>query len=260
MLLKQANTIIDSYSKWVAANMSAVQQGDSVKIITPMLNRNNDCMSIVVGDSPTGGYTLTDLGETISDLEFSGFSFNSEKKKEKLNSVIAGFGISKTDDGELYVKAGDSDLPAKMNMMMQAMASVDDLFQINSDNVRALFFEEVGEWLVSHKIRAIENPSFTGKSGLIHKFDYAIPGAKRGEQKLIKTVNTPAENNVKNALFGWEDIEQSRTDSTGYIFLNASNGKDGHIDQAVLSACEIYRMKPIQWGINQDDFIEELAA
>lgn len=260
MLLEQANTIIDSYSKWIAANMSAVQQGDSVKIITPMLNRNNDCMSIVIGDLPAGGYALTDLGETISDLELSGFLFNSEKRREKLNGVIAGFGISKTDDGELYVKAGDSDFLVKMNMMMQAMASVDDLFQINSDSVRALFYEEVGEWMDKHEIRAIEGPSFTGKSGMLHKFDYAIPGVKRGERKLVKTVNTPVENNVKNALFGWEDIEQSRTGSTGYIFLNAANGKDGHIDQTVLSACEIYGMKPIQWGVNQDDFIEELAA
>ncbi|EPD78784.1 DUF1828 domain-containing protein [Atopobium sp. oral taxon 199] len=260
MLVEQANKIIDNYSKWVISNMFAVQQGNAVRIITPMLDRNNDCMSILIGESPNGGYSLTDLGETISDLELSGLTLSSETRSAKLDQVLAGFGVSKTDANELFISASDDDISIKMNMMLQAMISVDDLFFLNKDSVRSLFFEDVGMWMYEHNIKPIAGPSYVGRSGLYYKFDYAIAGAKINELKLIKTVNNPTETNVCNALFGWKDVESSRKGSTGYIFLNSRNGKNGKIEQSVISACSAYGMKPIQWGINENAYIGELAA
>ena len=90
MLLEEANGMIEAYSTWVGKNMRAIQQGDSVLIVTPMLNRDNDCMSVLVGESPEGGYALTDLGETIGGLEMSGFSLSSGKRPEKVDRVLKG--------------------------------------------------------------------------------------------------------------------------------------------------------------------------
>ena len=261
MHVEQANKIIEGYSKWVTANMFAVQQGDAVRIITPMLDRNNDYMSVFIGESSDGGYTLTDLGETISDLELSGLSLSSEKRNEKLDQVLAGFGVGKTDSGELFVIAGgDDDILLKMNMILQAMASVDDMFYLNQESVRSLFYEDIGKWMDKNEIRAVEGPSYIGRSGLYYKFDYAIPGKNTRENKLIKAVNHPVEGNVRNALFGWEDVKERRTGSVGYVFLNSHNSKNKKINPSVIRACETYGMKPIQWGIDEDKYIEELAA
>ncbi|MBR2682675.1 MAG: DUF1828 domain-containing protein [Atopobiaceae bacterium] len=260
MLLEQANGIIDEYSRWVRENMHAVQQGDSVLIVTPMLNRNNDCMSVLLGDSPDGGYALSDLGATVADLEMSGFSLSTGKRAEKLQAILRGYGVFHTEGNELYVKASADELAPRMHMLLQAMASVDDLFQLSKDSVRELFSEDVGEWMFEHDIRCVPGPSFPGRSGLMYKFDYAIARTKRQPERLIKTINTPTENNVKNVLFGWSDLEGSREGSVGYAFLNATNGRDGKVPQSVIDACYAYGLKVVQWGIDQDMFVDELAA
>lgn len=260
MLLEQANGIIDEYSRWVRENMHAVQQGDSVLIVTPMLNRNNDCMSVLLGDLPDGGYALTDLGATVADLEMSGLSLSTGRRAEKLQSILRGYGVFCTDGNEIYTRASEDEIAIKMHMLLQAMASVDDLFQLSKDSVRELFSEDVGEWMFEHDIRCVPGPSFPGRSGLMYKFDYAIGRTKRQPERLIKTVNTPTENNVRNALFGWSDVEGSRGGSVGYAFLNSANCKDGQVPQSVLSACDAYGIKVVQWGVDQDEFIGELAA
>lgn len=260
MLLEQANGVIDEYSRWVRENMRAVQQGDSVLIVTPMLNRNNDCMSVLLGESPDGGFAISDLGATVADLEMSGFSLSSGKRAEKLQEVLRGYGVSRTEGNEIYTRASADELAPRMHMLLQAMASVDDLFQLSKDSVRELFSEDVGEWMFAHDIRYVPGPSFPGKSGLMYKFDYAIGRTRRQPERLIKAINTPTENNVRNVLFGWSDLEGSREGSVGYAFLNATNGRDGKVPQSVIAACDAYGLRVVQWGIDQDDFIEELAA
>lgn len=125
----------------------SVEQCAGVCISTPMLNRNNDCMNIYIGDDPNGGYVITDLGETICDLEPSGFAMTS-KREAKLSAILAGYPVE-SRDGELCVRTSQDDLPLKMNMLLQAMASVDDMFLLSQDNVRDLFTEDVREWLKS---------------------------------------------------------------------------------------------------------------
>ena len=225
-----------------------------------MLNRNNDCMSVLIGDSPEGGYIITDLGDTIADLESSGIMLSSGKRTDKLSQILRGFGVEKNDAGEIFVRASINDLALKMNMLIQAMASVDDLFLLSQDTIRDLFNEEVGRWMVENDIRTVDGPSFSGKSGLMYKFDYAIGRSKTMPERLIKTVNTPTDANVRNALFGWSDVESERNDALGYVFLNAANGKGGEVPSSVINACRNYGMKAVCWGINHDSFLKELAA
>ena len=134
MNVEQARGFISAYAKFVEANMVPVQQGNGVCISTPMLNRNNDCMRVYLGDDPAGGYVISDLGETINDLELSGFSMKGQRI-DKLNSILSGFSV-KVKDGELCMTASATDLPMKMNMLLQAMASVDDMFLFIISSIR----------------------------------------------------------------------------------------------------------------------------
>lgn len=99
MNVDQARGFICAYAKFVEANMVPVQQGNGVCISTPMLNRNNDCMRVYLGDDPAGGYVISDLGETINDLELSGFSMKGQRI-DRLNSILSGFSV-KEEKGEL---------------------------------------------------------------------------------------------------------------------------------------------------------------
>lgn len=260
MYIEEAGKVIDEYSRWVRENMVPVQQGDGVMIITPMLDRNNDCMSVLIGDSPDGGYVVTDLGETIANLELSGVSLATSKRMDTLDRFVRGYGVARSESGELFVRCSRSEIAQKMNMLMQAMASVDDMFMLSQDSVRELFTQDVGDWLLDHGIAVVDGPSFPGKSGMMYKFDYALGRTREHSLRLIKTVNKPTDNNVRNALFGWQDVEESRRDAVGFVFLNGTNGKDGVVPKSAIAACEAYGIIPVQWGVDEEKHLGQFAA
>lgn len=258
MRVEDAGAIIDSYADFIRANMIPTQQGEGVCIATPMLNRNNDCMNVYVGESDSGGLVFTDLGETIGDLELSGFSLTGQRT-EKLESILAGFGVNRSD-GELFVRASQNEAAVRLNMLLQAMASVDDMYLLSRGSVRNLFAEDIGSWMMDNDISCVPGPSFNGRSGMPYKFDYAIGQNKRHPMRLIKAVNNPCRSGIQNALFGWEDVKASRTDCEGYVFLNSHNTRDGMVPRESVEACQNYGLKPVIWGQNEADFIADLAA
>lgn len=258
MRVEDAGAIIDSYADFIRANMIPTQQGEGVCIATPMLNRNNDCMNVYVGESDSGGLVFTDLGETIGDLELSGFSLTGQRT-EKLESILAGFGVDRSD-GELFVRASQNEAAVRLNMLLQAMASVDDMYLLSRGSVRNLFAEDIGSWMMDNDISCVPGPSFNGRSGMPYKFDYAIGQNKRHPMRLIKAVNNPCRSGIQNALFGWEDVKASRTDCEGYVFLNSHNTRDGMVPRESVEACQNYGLKPVIWGQNEADFIADLAA
>ncbi len=258
MKVEDADEIIDSYADFIRTNMIPTQHGEGVCIATPMLNRNNDCMNVYVGESDSDGLVFTDLGETIGDLELSGFSLTGQRT-EKLESILAGFGVERSD-GELFVRASKNEAAVRLNMLLQAMASVDDMYLLSRGGVRNLFAEDIGSWMMDNDISCVPGPSFNGRSGMPYKFDYAIGQNKRHPMRLIKAVNNPCRSGIQNALFGWEDVKASRTDCEGYVFLNSRNTRDGVVPRESVEACRNYGLKPVIWGQNEADFIADLAA
>lgn len=258
MRVEDAIEIIDEYASFVRRSMVATRQGDGVCISTPMLNRNNDCMNVYLGESVDGCLVITDLGETVGDLELSGFSMT-EQRLSKLGNILAGYGVE-YDKGELLVRVSRGQAAPRMNMLLQAMASVDDMYLLAQGSVRSLFAEDVGAWMLENDISYVPGPSFSGRSGLSYKFDYAIGKNKRRPMRLIKTVNNPGRQGIQNALFGWEDVKASRTDCEGYVFLNSMNTKGGDVPEESIAACRNYGLRPVVWGRNEDEFIPELSA
>lgn len=256
MEMERANKLIREYGEMLVGEMSAVPQGDGFLIVTPMLNRHNDNMVVYVAEDGSGTYVITDMGETVDDLETDGFVL-SGTRRERFDEILSGFGMSATDS-EIWARASDSELAMKLNFMMQAMASVDDMYMLMRTSVRNMFKEDVGEWLLEKGARTVDSPMFRGKSGLVYQFPYAIAQSKDSPIRLVQTVGSPTVNNVKNMLFGWNDVKEARSDAAGYVFLNASDGNE--IAPDVLGACTAYDVVPVQWGVNQDDFIGALTA
>lgn len=263
MKIDNAVKLMDDWANWWLRSLEFEQEGNSVRIICPMLNRNNDHMSIFLADDPeTHGYILTDIGETISDLSASGCDvLGSESRRKKLEQTIQGFGVQLSNN-ELFVKTGHDSFPQKFNMLMQSMASVDDLFFTAKTSVRSFFLDDVANWLDANSIRYMPDIKISGKSGFEAKFDFAIP--KNGNiapERLIKVVSNPAEASVKNALFGWNDIEESRKGSKSFLFLDATSKRNGVIDASLIQACRSYHVEPVAWNGDVDSAIKrELAA
>lgn len=157
--------LMDSYVQWWRDNIDFVQEGNAVRIICPMLNRDNDHMSIyLIDDIETSGFILTDIGETLSDLQASGFDIlGSDKRREKFEQTLRGYGIQ-NQGMELYTRAGRDSLFPKLNMLMQSMASVDDMFYMAQNGSRSFILDDVAKWLDNNNIRYMPNIKIAGKS------------------------------------------------------------------------------------------------
>lgn len=263
MKVDTASKLMDGYVEWLRNSIEFVQEGEAVRIICPMLNRNNDHMSVYLADDrETGGYILTDVGETLGDLAASGCDvLGTDSRRKKLDQTLQGFGVQLIEN-EIYVKAGPATFFSKLNMLMQSMASVDDLFYTVRPSNRSFFFDIVAQWLDDNSIRHVDNIRISGRSGFEAKFDFVIPrNGSAAPERLIKTINAPSETTVKNALFGWSDIREARGGSVSYIFLNGTDGKFGGVDNAITQACRTYDVEPVVWRGDVDKAITaKLAA
>lgn len=260
MLIAEAHKVIDDYARWINQSIVAIQRGNAVEIVTPVLNHDNDHMSVLLGERDDNRYVVTDQGLVIGNLEFGGASVSTGQRNEKLERILSGYGFKRNADNELYVCATKDELPLRINMLLQAMASIDDMYLLAQDTVRNLFSEDVATWMLEHDVRFVDGPSFMGKSGLSYRFDFAIGRSKTAPERLLKVVNTPKRENVTNALFWWNDVEAVRKESKGYLFLNAHNARNGVIQEEVLNACRNYGVTPVSWGVNEEQYLPELVA
>lgn len=262
MDVASANKILDNYVKWWRDAIEVHQEGNAVRVICPMLDRHNDHFSIYMNNGPESGeFVLSDLGATILDLSASGCNVVTGSRQSKLDEVLNGFGIDRSEN-ELYVVCSSDHLFSAINMLMQGMATVDDLFFTVRENVRNLFSEDVGYWFEQHGIRNLPNVFMRGQSGFETKFDFIIPKTPNAApERFIKTVSTPSEQSVVNALFGWGDIKSARGDESAfYLFLNQRNCADGAVDDKLLRACYSYDVRPVVWGRDEQGVLDELAA
>lgn len=265
MNVDEANIIINGYANWWKSSVNVVQEENVVRLICPMMDRHNDHMSLYIADDSgnSNGLILSDLGNTLSDLLFSGCDvFSSEARNKKLDQTLLGYGIQRSGN-ELFVKTSRDNLFQMMNMLMQAMATIDDLFFTVRDNVRSMFLEDIANWFDKNNIRYTKNAKFSGISGFETRFDFVIPKTNNiAPERLIKGVGSPSENSVKNALFGWNDISKIRGDSKSYLFLNAGESGSNKISPSLVKACEAYNVQPVSWmdGSAEESVLEELAA
>lgn len=237
----------DEYVKWLYDNIDEYKISENVcRITLPFLNRNNDCTDIFI-KSDGENYLLTDDGETIGELELSGFNlFSSQKRTNIFNRILASHGIKKSIDGELYTTCSKDNLPQKKHMLSQCMIKVSDMFYTAKSNVQSLFLEDVQMFLDEKDIRYTPDVSFPGKSGLTTNYDFAIPKSKNAPERIIKVVNNIDQQQTNSIIFLWEDTLQERPqDSALYVFMQDSAKK---IPAQIISTMNTYKVTPVSWS------------
>lgn len=252
-----ANAFVDAYLSWLKQNTITNQlANDVVEISAPFLDRHNDYIQLYIAKDKDG-FILTDDGYTISDLEMSGLTFHTQKRKEELKTILNGFGVSTDQQGNLFCKCHASDFPEKKHSLIQAILAVNDLFVLSQSNVISIFTQDVEHFLQAHDIRYTKNANFRGKSGFAHAYDFVIPSSKHSPERLIRTINNLDRTNTQNVIFAWNDTVKMRSKDTKlFAFVNDIKKEPAF---NCMDALREYNITPISWA-EREKFIPELAA
>lgn len=254
-MIEEIQHLLDEYSRWLRENTQVRQVEEWVEITTPYLDRHNDYLQIYA-QRRNSGYVLTDAGYIIQDLEQSGCTLDTPKRKGLLMMTLNGFGV-KLNGEMLEVHTSAADFSLNKHNLIQAMLAVNDLFSLSMPMTARLFYEDVVSWLEENEIRYTPNVKFTGQSGYDHYFDFIIPKSRREPERIIKSISSPNRNTAQSVAFSWIDIKEVRSpDSKAYAILNDT---DHRVSETVLDALNNYEVTPIPWS-DRERVVEELAA
>lgn len=253
--MEAGEALVDSYLAWVKARLTTETLGDWIRLTTPFLDRHNDFMEIFVkveGDQ----LTLTDDGYVLNDLEQSGCAVTSGRRKDLLEQILNGHGVSLHQD-ELIIQANMTNFAQRKHLLLQAMLAVNDLFLTSRPIVRGLFLEEVEQFLTVHQVRSVPNFQLAGKSGLSHAFDFAVPAWGEAPERLIKTLNRPSKEKITSLLFAWSDTRAIRRRPVQlFAFMN---DQDRSVSSALVEACHSEGVEVVRWSA-KEQYLPVLTA
>lgn len=254
-MIEEIQRLLDDYLAWLKDKTLLRQIDDWIEITTPYLDRHNDYVQIYARKS-NGGFTLTDDGYTINDLEQTGCKLNSPKRQDLLKMTLNGFGV-RLDDGRLEVHASSDNFALRKHNLVQAILAVNDMFYLAQPMVAGLFCEDVVAWLDLHDIRYTPKVKFTGKTGYDHLFDFVIPKSRHQPERILQAINRPSRDTAQVVAFAWIDTKEVRSpDSRAYAILN---DLEQEVSPAVVDALRNYDVRPILWR-ERDQVAGELAA
>lgn len=136
------------------------------------------------------------------------------------------------------------------------MLKINDLTQLSQNNVKTLFNEEVGNFFIDHDIRFMTDIVLVGKSKLQNNFDFGIGRSKKESERFIKVINHADLSQMKNVMFSWEDIKDTRGDAKLITIINdlVKMPTDDN-----LTALKEYGIKIIFWS-KKEESIKLLSA
>ena len=236
--------LVGRYQGWLRDRTILRQIREWTEITTPFLDRHNDCIQLYA-KKDDGGYVLTDDGYTLNDLELSGCSLDSPKRKEILQTTLNGFGV-KLEDGILKVQATPDNFPLRKHNLVQAVLAVNDLFYLASPTVKSLFIEDVAQWLDLIDVRYIPRVKLPGASGFDHIFDFAVPKSRTRPERLLRAITNPNRDSAQSFAFAWLDTKETRPENAvAYAIINDN---ERQVPTTVTEALHAYSIQPISWS------------
>ena len=133
--------IIRRYTDWLRDYSKTDCYNDVWKIELPLLNRRRSWIQIFATRTDSG-VLLSDYGETIGDLRFSGFDIDTKTRREQLHAILRSFGVTLVGKDELQVLTSEEKLPDYMNELVQCMLTVDLMIYTAPHTVARLYEED----------------------------------------------------------------------------------------------------------------------
>ena len=247
------------YLDWLYENIDQVEVQKNVYRITfPYLDRNNDHIEIYIQVNGEDNFTLTDDGETINELEFSGMNvFSSDRRSQILRTILNAHGITMDEKHSLCATCKRQDLTSKKHMLAQCMIKISDMFYLSRPNTQSLFIEDVKQFFDHNEIYGMADISFSGKSGLTTTYDFGIPRSKVAPERLIKVVNNLDVTKAGYITFLWGDTKETRPmGSQLYVFIQDTDRK---VSQSALNTMQQYQIRPVLWS-ERTSVVQDLIA
>lgn len=190
-----AQELKKEYLNWYKQNLQFKSLDENlVRIDSPFTDNTQDGIIIYAEKNPNDSYiTLTDDGYTMFNLKISGVDLKRSKNRMFIfKKNLDSYGISYNEQTEeLYVKAPIEKFSESKHRLLQSLLFVNDMYILSKNNVKNIFTEDVGAVLDKHNIIYTQDINISGKSGMVHKFDFLIPSKKNKKEKFIKTVSSP---------------------------------------------------------------------
>lgn len=245
MAVEHKDIFIDKYIHWLKENISSYQFNNGITEITvPFLNQRNDFMQIYVIDKGNGLYELSDDSATINDLEMYGVTLNTTARIAVFNKIINGYGVQRNENDELVINCSIDSFAQRKNMLIQAMHSVSNMFMLSRKSVRNVFIEDVQQYLDDNEIQYVPDIQIAGKSGLTHKFDFALPSTKSSKERLVSTINSLDMLAAKLHLLSIIEIKAVRKSDFMVIF----NDVDNKVSEDAKSSLQSYQTILVPWS------------
>lgn len=125
-MTREVHRLLDEYVAWLRDKTTLRHVGDQcVEITTPHLDRHNDHI-VIYARKTDSGYTLTDGGETIVDLEQSGFWLENQSLQFILEPTLNGFGVQMRDKA-LEVHASPDNFALRKHNLIQAILAINSM-------------------------------------------------------------------------------------------------------------------------------------
>ena len=245
--------IIDDYIKFVKDNtmVKTIADGRSCSITTPFLDRHNDHIEIYV-EKNGEKIKLTDDGYTIADLKMSGLEINSPKKESILNAILNGFGVKMNERDELFIDATSANVGQKKHYLLQAILTVNDMFNLTSETVHSLFKEDVELYFKSNEIYYSKDIKISGKSGYDHNIDFLITATRAKPERFIKIINNPKKDSALASIMTFTDISRESQPKKFVLY----NNLDKKVSNDFVGALESYGIYPIAWSEKEKCLLE----
>lgn len=256
-MIAEVQSPLDRYWMWLREETNIRQIGEWVEITIPYLDRHNDYLQIYA-KRENSGFMLTDDGYTIKDLERSGCTIDSPRRKDLFKTTLNGFGVHVSETTKaLEVRASADDFALRKHSLIQAILAVNDVFYLASSTVASLFYDDDVAWLDLCDVRYTPSVRFAGKSGYDHRFDFVIPKSRIHPERILRALNRPTRDAAQTMAFAWMDTIVVRSEeSRAYAILNDA---EREVPQSVLDALSTYEVNPIRWSA-RNEVRGELAA
>ena len=239
--------LVARYHAWLRDRTVLKKIGRWTEITTPFLDRHNDCIQIYA-QKDEAGLMLTDDGYTLSDLEISGCSLGSPKRRKILHMTLNGFGIRHAG-GALQVSATADNFAIRKHNLIQAILAVNDLFYLAAPTVKSLFLEDVTAWLDLNGVRYLPRVKIPGPSGFDHVFDFAIPKSPTSPECLLKAVTNPNRDSAQGFAFAWLDTQPIRPPNAHAYAVLSDNERA--IPSTITDAFAAYGISALPWSLRE---------
>ena len=244
------------YLHWIQKNTETLLLGESsTRLTTPFIDMNNDCIEIYI-QACGSTIVLTDLGETLSNLEFANFKLT-DKRNKILREIAAAYNVSLADDGALHINCTQSDFGLKANSLIQCMLKASDMLMLSDRNVKTLFSEDVQSFFIENNIIYTPNVNFVGKSSFYANYEFVLPRFGEKPERFVTPINHAREDIIRSTIFTWEDIKPNR-DPTAELFA-IINDSDKEININSITALSQYGIECLAWS-NRENYISKLRT